>query len=93
MLPFKLFEKPFDFLDVRGATRYSVRKKECIILVNGSLDQAQKRLTLKHELSHILLNHFEREEEPIQLLEKEAEDYAANMTEEEFEALMAYRIN
>lgn len=63
------------------------------ILIDSSNPPEQQALTLRHELAHIALNHFEDRTHTIDHIEQEAKDYAARMTDAEFNDLMKWEIN
>lgn len=67
------------------------RRGYCVIAINSKAPEEQQAATLRHELSHIALNHFfdRRSEDE---LEEEANRYAASMTEEDFRDLMRYEL-
>lgn len=70
-------------LTSRGNNSYTV-------LVDASLSDSKRKETLKHELSHILLGHLEDDKKPVDVIEREAEQYAATMTDEDLERLIQY---
>ena len=72
---------------VRGATIW--RDGRAFIFINQDLTERQQKRILKHELAHIYLNHID-DPRPIDIIEREADRYAARMTEEEFTAMMMY---
>lgn len=62
------------------------------VLIDESLGDSERKETLKHELSHILLGHLDDDKKPEEQIEREADQYAAAMTDDEFEQLMKYAI-
>ena len=100
MMPFKVIyeEFPAEAQGIYGAVQK--RKTGYLILINSLLTDEQKKSTLCHELAHIVLDHFANIPEDadqcffcgLDTQEAEADQYAANMTETEFEALMQLAI-
>ena len=56
---------------------------EYYIAIDQSLSGDQLDMVYKHELAHILLGHLDRNIETA-VKEREADEYAARMTEEEY---------
>lgn len=56
---------------------------EYYIAIDQSLSGDQLDMVYKHELSHILLGHLDRDIETA-VKEREADEHAARMTEEEY---------
>lgn len=75
---------------VKGAAVYREEKDQFHIFVNSNLPYSDQLRTLKHELAHIELNHFNTDI-PIKKAEYEAEHRADTMTDAEFVHLMTYR--
>lgn len=102
MSPFILvyiaFQSPADTLD--GATVYESGRY--VVMINKEKPYNEQQLTIKHELSHILLGHFQNErakDEEFYLknyenldIENDANRYADQMTDDEFSELMKYQI-
>ena len=97
MMPFKVVYQVFPpglhGIICGGVER---RKNGYIILIDSLLTDEEKDHTLRHELSHIILNHFEDVPEDAdhgffcrsETQEAEAEEYANSMTDAELESLM-----
>ena len=72
------------------------------VMINKEKPYNEQQLTIKHELSHILLGHFQNErakDEEFYLknyenldIENDANRYADQMTDDEFSELMKYQI-
>ena len=95
MSPFNLiyisFPCPADAIG--GVTRYDVKTGRYTVAINNQTTDDDQIRTLKHELSHILLGHFlDDEDRDIREIEKEADDYADQMTDDEFSDLMTYQV-
>lgn len=75
---------------VRGFT--STRGKSYIIMIDSDLGDPERKKTLKHELSHILLGHFEDQDRSVDELEREAIDHAEAMTDDELDQLLRYAV-
>ena len=91
MSHFKLAFMPFPD-EFKPGTGYTLKKNDdlFLILIDSNQDEEIQKLTLRHELAHISLNHFDK---PFQEeMEIEAEAKAMTMTEEEFANLMQYAI-
>lgn len=80
------------------------QKGHIVVFIDSRLSEAQKKRTLKHELSHIVLNHFdipypgdgiefEKGFYRSEAQEAEADQYAEQMTEMELSKLMEYAID
>lgn len=91
---FALYYRPFPkelHGDIRGMI---TRRKNCyIILIDSSIPEQQQIAALKHELSHIALNHYNQPERDLEQCEAEAISFADKMTDPEFKELLSYRIN
>ena len=104
MMKFKLFYCEFP-ASVHGNARGFVIHKngKVAIFIDNQLPKDQQEMALKHELAHLSLNHLIR---PLpkdadvdsngyiesETLEAEADRYAEEMTQEEYEALMQWAI-
>lgn len=64
--------------------------KTCTIVIDSRLNAADRLHALKHELSHIFLDHHHQEARALKEIEAEAEAHEAAMTEDEFDQLMSY---
>lgn len=70
----------------------------CTVLIDNSQSEEIQRKTLRHELSHIRLGHFDEDRTEsdqaylrnIQSIEAEADLYADQMSEEELSYLMTF---
>lgn len=88
--------------ELRGSVRGAVKKCKTgyLILMDESLTEDQYKQTLKHELSHIILGHFEISETEttdeylrnIEWIEAETDRYADQMTDEDLERLMLWAV-
>lgn len=88
--------------ELRGFVPGAVRKCKAgyLILMDESLSNEQYKQTLKHELSHIILGHFEISETEttdeylrnIEWIEAETDRYADQMTDEDLERLMLWAV-
>lgn len=78
--------------DVGGAAGYDTKNDRYIIAVNDELTEDEEIRTLKHELSHILLDHHNQFDRDLEEIENEADRYADQMTDEEFSELMTYQV-
>ena len=94
MKAFRLFYKPFpnNITDVHGVAEYDVKQNRFTILINTNISEAEQMHTLRHELSHIALNHHSQLNRSLEEIENEADVYADIMSDAEFENLMSYRI-
>ncbi len=93
MQPFKLYYRPFP-ADCSG-TVYGItcyHGGRYLILIDSAAPAEQQAATLRHELAQIKLNHFSDTARSTEQLEAEAESYAEQMTEAEFDALMQWAI-
>ncbi len=99
MSPFRLIYEAFpaaaDMLD--GVTMYENGKY--VIMINKIKSADEQTQAVKHELSHILLGHFDNRTKGADMylknlaeVEDEADRYADQMTDEELAYLMTYRI-
>ena len=88
---------------LRGLVRGGVihRKGHYLVCVDSTQTEPDQNFTLRHELAHILLNHFEAEYPGdgqfidsgfyvSESQEAEANEYAEQMTEAELSQLMEY---
>lgn len=95
MSPFTLTYHPFPE-ETRGIVTSVVQYMEKLgryrIVIDSTLDADRRRHALKHELAHIALNHLTDLTETIDDIEKAADDYADQMTDEEFSKLMTYQV-
>lgn len=82
---YKAFPEPLSG-SVRGMTQ--LRGDLYIVLVDALLDDSERKETLKHELSHIVLGHFLDDQRSVEELEAEADSHAAVMTDDELIRLM-----
>lgn len=90
---YKVFYRPFPARVkgyISGATQY--RAGRYIVLIDSNLDDVQREKALRHELSHILLGHFTDDQKGWEEIEREADQYADAMTDEEFYMLRGYAI-
>lgn len=70
------------------------------IMINSNRTEAEQIRALKHELSHLVLGHLTDDRtdttdiylKNLDDVEREADDYADQMTDEEFSELMTYQI-
>ena len=80
------------------------QKGHIVVFIDSRLSDDQKTRTLKHELAHIILNHFDEPypDDGIEFddgfyrsesQEAEANQYAEHMTEMELSKLMEYAID
>lgn len=61
------------------------------VAIDAAQDEETQTFALKHELSHIHLEHFDpADRRTINEIEREADEYAAQMTEEELNHLMTF---
>lgn len=89
-----------DEINISGGFTVLDPDGRCFILINTNHDEESRRQTLKHDFAHIVLGHFEdvRAKDTqtylanMDELEREANEYADQMTDEEFSELMTYRI-
>lgn len=103
MKPFRFHVESVPFpKEIQGTVRGAVKKCKTgyLILMDKSLTKDQYKQTLKHELSHIILGHFEISEtettdnylQNIKWIEAETDSYADQMTDNELADLMKYHI-
>ena len=102
MIAFNLVYRSFPEVLHGAAHAFTVvdAKGHCVIFVDQDLDELTKHHAIKHELSHIVLGHFEDDRtkdnrtylDNIDEIEREANDYADQMSEEVFADLMTYQI-
>lgn len=67
-----LFFAELPFTDVRGCVRKSSKGYSVLINTNPLLSTEQIVKTIRHEMNHIRLNHFDSDK-PIEEIEREAE--------------------
>lgn len=90
MQSFRIKYKPFP-ANIRGIIRGITGGEPggmLTVLIDSTLSETEQRKTLKHELAHIVLNHFELDDRDIKEIEAEADAKAAIMTDAEMEALV-----
>ena len=75
---------------VRGLT--SLRGNLYTVLIDALLDDPERKETLKHELSHVVLGHLLEDQRSVEDLEREADAYAAAMTDDELQQLIAMAV-
>lgn len=63
-----------------------------MIVIDSGLSEDEQRKTLKHELSHIILKHYEKDH-GIRDDEEEADRYADQMSDEELSYLMTFALS
>lgn len=93
MQHFKLRYRPFPA--EAGGTIHGItqqRSGHCLILINSEAPAETQAAALRHELAHIVLNHFAQPARSLQQIEAEAESYAAQMQKTELDALMQWEI-
>ena len=93
MQRFKLEYRPFPAEcsgTVYGITCY--HGGHYLILIDSKAPAERQAAALRHELAHIALNHLTDNARSIDQLEAEAESYAAQMAESEFDFLMQWAI-
>lgn len=59
-----------------------------VIFIDSAQDEHTQRMALRHELAHIVCGHMTDTTRSVQQLEKEADEYAARMTDGELSELM-----
>lgn len=108
MQNFRLIYEPFpDELSRSGVNGFTIQQgQKIVILIDSSVSSERQDFILKHELSHIVLDHLS-ETKPIDQIdsfgdsmfgdgwierEKAADLYAERMTDQEFSDLMSYQI-
>lgn len=103
MIRFKLFYHEFP-ASVHGDVRACVLLKgdHAVIIIDSLLPKDQQEKSLKHELAHLALNHLLKpapDDAEIyrgyidsDTLEAEADRYAEEMTQDEFNTLMQWAI-
>lgn len=93
MKPFSLFYVNFPAECegmIIGVTREDKAGSYTVAIDSGQ-DEDTQAFALKHELSHIYLGHFDpNNEKPITEIEQEADEHAAQMTEEELDYLLTF---
>ena len=62
------------------------------VIIDSTLSEEEQKKTLKHELAHIALGHFQNTGRDMMRLEEEADAKADRMTDTELEALMQWAI-
>ena len=85
---------------VKGITGMNPGDDFYIVIIDKDLSEDQKDRTLKHELSHIALGHFESNRTEscsdylrnIEAIEEETDNYADQMTDEEYSRLMSFQL-
>jgi len=90
MQNFRIKYKPFpaDVHGIIGGVTGGKPGGMLTVLIDSTLSEAEQKKTLKHELAHIILNHFELDDRDIEEIEAEADAKAAIMTDAEMEALV-----
>ena len=83
---YKAFPDPISGY-ITGITKK--KKDHYTIMIDSTLSEDHRDQTLKHELSHIVLGHFDNDRS-IEDCELEADQHADKMTKEEFADLMTY---
>ena len=93
MMNFKILYRPF-VEPLKGNARgfTALWRNKYYIVIDSDLGPLEREKTLKHELSHIYLNHFEQIDRDQDEMEDEAIAHAAAMTETEFQDLMKYAV-
>ena len=93
MTKFKLYYRKFPD-GAHGVIHGYARMKEgyAVILIDSRLPEEQQKHTLRHELAHLWLNHFDDTDIGIAAIEAEADRFADEMTQEEFQNLMQWAI-
>lgn len=94
MKPFSLFYVRFPAGcegDIYGITKLKP-DGSYIVAIDAAQDEQTQAHALRHELAHIYLKHLEPEtaDKSIKEVEQEADEYAAQMTEEELNHLMTF---
>lgn len=93
MQPFVVRRFPFPEQAARLANGMTIQRKSyCVIMINSKTTKEQQAATMRHELAHIALNHFFDTTRSEDELEAEANNYAAQMTEERFRDLMRHEL-
>lgn len=90
---YKVVYQPFPAAvkgNVFGVTCY--QSGRYVVLIDRDLDAIQREKTLRHELSHILLGHFTDDQKSLEEMEREADQHADAMTDDEFNMLRGYAI-
>lgn len=77
--------------EVQGMVHWLKEKKRFMIVIDSGLSDQEQKKTLKHELSHILLKHYEKDHD-IQADEDEADRYADQMTDDELNHLLTFAV-
>lgn len=90
MQDFRIIYKPFppEFHGQIGGVTGGKPGGRLTVLIDSLLSEKEQKKTLKHELAHIILNHFELDDRDIEEIEAEADAKAAIMTDAEMEALV-----
>ena len=73
---------------VCGTTRLC--KGKYSVYIDSTPPAEEQDMTLRHELAHIALDHFSANGKTLRQIEEEAVNYAAKMTDEEFQQLMSF---
>ncbi len=92
MKHFKLVYKSFPDCfsgEVFGAT--ILQNGEYVIVIDSNAPDEKKKECLRHELAHIALDHFNNTTATIKQIEKEAELFSMNMSENEYKSLMMWQ--
>ena len=94
MKAFRLFYKKFpdNITDIHGIAEYDVNRNMFTILINTNISEAEQLHTLRHELSHIVLNHHFQLDRSLEEIENEADHYADVMSDDDFKKLMAFQV-
>ena len=64
-------------------------KSSFVVMIDSTQSTERQKKTLKHEVAHIILGHFEQEDRPIQDIETEASEKAATMTDADLEMILS----
>ena len=92
MKHFKLIYKSFpEFYSgvIFGATVF--HNGEYVIVIDNNISDEKKNKCLRHELAHIVLDHFNDSTATVKQIEEEAELYSKNMSENEYKSLMMWQ--
>lgn len=65
---------------------------QLLILIDSTAPAAEQAKTLRHELAHIALDHFDDTARSLQQLEAEADSFAEQLTDTDVAALMQWAI-
>ena len=69
-----LFFAELPFTDVRGCVRKSSKGYSVLINTNEGISREEMANTIRHEMNHIRLNHFDSDKS-LQEIEREANSY------------------